>query len=51
MDDFKICESVHHHTIEINHQLYAAISPVSLLDIFIITNLIHKFLVHLQKLH
>jgi len=25
---FKVCKSVHHHTIQINHQLDATISPV-----------------------
>jgi len=27
---FKVCKSVHHHTIQINYQLYATISPVLL---------------------
>jgi hypothetical protein len=26
--DFKVCKYVHHHTIQINHQLNATISPV-----------------------
>jgi len=25
---FKVCKSVHHHTIQINHQIDATISPV-----------------------
>jgi hypothetical protein len=28
LNTFKVCKSVHHHTIQINHQLDAKISPV-----------------------
>jgi hypothetical protein len=33
--EFKVCEYVHHHTIQINHQLDAPICPVLLLDIYL----------------
>jgi hypothetical protein len=36
---FKVCKSVHHHTIQINHQLDATISPVLLLDIYLQFNM------------
>jgi hypothetical protein len=32
---FKVCKSVHHHTIQINHQPDATISPVYYLDIYL----------------
>jgi len=35
---FKVCKSVHHHTIEINHQLVATISPVYYPDVYLQLN-------------
>jgi hypothetical protein len=32
---FKVCKSVHHHTIQINHRLDATISPVYYPDVYL----------------
>jgi hypothetical protein len=37
--EFKVCKSVHHHTIQINHQLDATISPVYYLDVYLQLNM------------
>ena len=36
---FKVCKSVHHHTIQINHQLDATISTVYCLDVYLQLNM------------
>ena len=36
---FKVCKSVHHHTIQINHQLDATISPVYYPDVYLQLNM------------
>jgi len=33
VNTFKVCKSVYHHTIQINHQLDATVSPVYYLDV------------------
>jgi hypothetical protein len=36
---FTVCRSVHHHTIQINHHLYATISPVYYPDVYLQLNM------------
>jgi hypothetical protein len=36
---FKVCKSVHHHTIQIKHQLDATVSPVYYPDVYLQLNL------------
>jgi hypothetical protein len=38
-DEFKVCKSVHHHTIQINHRLDATILPVYYIDIYLQINM------------
>jgi len=38
--EFKVCKSVHHHTIQINHQLEATISPVYYPDGYLQLNML-----------
>ena len=40
---FKVCKSVHHHTIHINHQLDATISPVYYPDVYLQLNMFRAF--------
>jgi hypothetical protein len=36
---FKVCKSVHHHTIQTNHQLDATVSPVYYVDGYLQLNM------------
>jgi len=36
---FKVCKSVHHRTIQINHQLDATVSPVYYPDVYLQLNM------------
>ena len=36
---FKVCKTVHHHTIQINHQLDATVSPVYYPDVYLQLNM------------
>ena len=38
MSEFKVCKPVHHHTIQINHQLDATVSPVYYPDVYLQPN-------------
>ena len=38
-DEFKVCKSVHHHKIQINHQLDATVSPVYYVDVYLQHNM------------
>jgi len=39
LNKFKVCKSVHHHTIQINHQLDAGVSPVYYSDVYLQLNM------------
>ena len=41
--EFKVCKSVHHHTVQINHQLDAIVSPVYYLDVYLQLNMFRAF--------
>jgi hypothetical protein len=39
MHKFKVCKSVRHHIIQINHQLDSTVSPVYYLDVYLQLNM------------
>jgi len=48
---FKVCKSVHHHTIQINHQLDATISPVYYLTFIYSSTCFRRPHTHHQELN